>query len=58
VKPVRRLIGTATGWGGNQESVARYLNVTQTLNDGKTIHRLHVPADVPVSLESTVCERV
>ena len=48
VNPVRHLIGTAIGWGGNPESVARYLNVTPTLNDGKTIYKLHVPPDVPV----------
>jgi hypothetical protein len=48
VNPVRHLIATATGWGGNPESVARYLNVTPKLNDGKTVHKLHVPADVPV----------
>src|SRR5262249_17923259 len=35
--------------GGNPESVARYLNVTPKLNDGKTIYKLHVPADVPVN---------
>ncbi len=48
VDPVRHLIGTAIGWGGNPESVAMYNNVTPSGNDGKTIYRLHVPADVLV----------
>lgn len=48
VDPIRHLIGTASGWGGNPESVAKYLNVTPDRNDGRTIYRLEVPADVPV----------
>lgn len=48
VDPVRHLIGTAVGWGGNPETVTTYLNVTPPKNDGRTIHRLTVPADVPV----------
>ena len=47
VDPVRHLIGTAIGWGGNPEKDATYLMVTPPLNDGTTIHRL-VVADVPV----------
>ncbi len=47
VDPVRHLIGTALGWGGNPEKDATYLNVTPALNDGKTVHRL-VVNDVPV----------
>ena len=47
VDPVRHLIGTALGWGGNPEKEATYLNVTPTRNDGNTIHKLNVK-DVPV----------
>jgi hypothetical protein len=47
VDPVRHLIGTAMGWGGNPEKDAFYLNVTPTKNDGKTIYQLTVK-DVPV----------
>ncbi|MGH8036807.1 MAG: DUF1254 domain-containing protein [Stenotrophomonas sp.] len=47
VDPVRRLIGSASAWGGNPDADAMYLNVTPSKNDGKTVYRLHV-ADVPV----------
>jgi len=47
VDPVRHLIGTATGWGGNPEREAMYINVTPPRNDGETIYRLTV-AGVPV----------
>jgi hypothetical protein len=47
VDPVRYLIGSAVGWGGNPEKDATYLNVTPRQNDGKTVHRLTVK-DVPV----------
>jgi hypothetical protein len=47
VEPVRRLIGSATAWGGNPETEATYLNVTPAQNDGKIVHRLTVK-DVPV----------
>ena len=47
VDPIRHLIGTATGWGGNPDKDATYLNVTPTKNDGKTVYRLTVK-DVPV----------
>ncbi|MCX5578575.1 DUF1254 domain-containing protein [Kaistia terrae] len=47
VDPVRRLIGSASAWGGNPETEAIYLNVTPTANDGKTIYKLDV-RDVPV----------
>jgi hypothetical protein len=47
VDPVRHLIGTATGWGGNPEQDATYLTVTPKRNDGTTVHRLTV-GDVPV----------
>ena len=34
VDPVRRLIGTASAWGGNPEKYAIYLNVDAAKNDG------------------------
>jgi hypothetical protein len=45
--PVRRLIGSASAWGGNPERDAFYLNVNPIDNDGHTVHRLTV-GDVPV----------
>jgi hypothetical protein len=47
VDPVRHLIGTAMGFGGNPERDALYLNVTPSRNDGATVYRLSVK-DVPV----------
>jgi hypothetical protein len=47
VDPVRHLIGTAMGWGGNPEKDATYLNVTPSKNDGKTVYKLNVK-NVPV----------
>lgn len=47
VDPIRHLIGTALGWGGNPEKDATYLNVTPTGNDGTQVYKLHV-TDVPV----------
>ncbi|MGY4572734.1 hypothetical protein ACVWY5_005804 [Bradyrhizobium sp. USDA 3256] len=47
VDPVRHLIGTAAGWGGNPDKDATYLSVTPTKNDGTTIYKLTV-RDVPV----------
>ena len=47
VDPIRHLIGTAAGWGGNQDKDAVYLNVTPDMNDGATVYTLHVGA-VPV----------
>jgi hypothetical protein len=47
VDPVRHLIGTAMGFGGNPEKDALYLNVTPSRNDGKSVYRLTVK-DVPV----------
>lgn len=48
VDPVRHLIGTAVGWGGNPESAALYISVTPSKNDGRNAYRLTVPKDVPV----------
>jgi hypothetical protein len=47
VDPVRHLIATASGWGGNPDNEAIYLNITPKRNDGKTIYRL-AAKDVPV----------
>jgi hypothetical protein len=47
VDPVRHLIGTAVGWGGNPEHDATYFSVTPARNDGQTVYRLRVP-EVPV----------
>jgi hypothetical protein len=48
VDPVRHLIGTAAGWGGNPDKDATYLSVTPAKNDGSTIYKLQVPGNVPV----------
>lgn len=47
VDPVRHLIGSATGWGGNAEKDAMYVTVVPNRNDGKTVYRV-VVRDVPV----------
>lgn len=47
VDPVRRLIGSASAWGGNPEKEALYLNVVPSENDGKAVYRLSAK-DVPV----------
>jgi hypothetical protein len=47
VDPIRHLIGSALGWGGNPDKDAIYLNVTVPNNDGKTVYSL-VVRDVPV----------
>jgi hypothetical protein len=47
VDPVRRLIGTASAWGGFPDADALALNVTPDRNDGKTVYRLAL-RDVPV----------
>ncbi len=47
VDPVRHLIGTAAGWGGNPDKDAMYLNITPPVNDGETAYQL-VVKDVPV----------
>ncbi|MGL3210225.1 DUF1254 domain-containing protein [Bradyrhizobium sp. BR 1433] len=47
VDPVRHLIGTAAGWGGNPDKDATYLSVTPAKNDGTTVYKLTV-RDVPV----------
>ncbi|OYW57191.1 MAG: hypothetical protein B7Y80_12810 [Hyphomicrobium sp. 32-62-53] len=47
VDPVRHLVGTAAGWGGNPEEDAKYLTIVPKANDGATAHVLKVQ-DVPV----------
>lgn len=47
VDPIRHLIGSALGWGGNPDRDAIYLNVSVPENDGKTVYKL-VVRDVPV----------
>jgi hypothetical protein len=47
VDPIRHLIGTARGWGGNREKDALYLSATPEHNDGSTPYVLCVK-DVPV----------
>jgi len=47
VDPVRHLIGTAGGFGGNRESDAIYLNFNPKKNDGTTPYVLKLK-DVPV----------
>jgi len=47
VDPVRHLIGTAAGFGGNPESDAVYVNAFPAKNDGVTAYVLKVK-DVPV----------
>jgi len=47
VDPVRHLIGTAAGWGGNPDKDATYLSFTPVRNDSRTVYRLEVK-DVPV----------
>lgn len=48
VDPIRHLIGTARGWGGNREEDAFYAATTPELNDGKTAYVLRIK-DVPVN---------
>lgn len=47
VDPVRFLIGTAIGWGGNPDKDAIYLARTEPENNGSTAYRLKV-GNVPV----------
>lgn len=47
VDPIRHLLGTAGGWGGNPDKDAKYLNVTPARNDGTTVYKLNVKS-VPV----------
>nr|WP_256435184.1 DUF1214 domain-containing protein [Agrobacterium sp. CGMCC 11546] len=48
VDPVRFLLGAASGWGGNPDKDAIYLNIFPKQNDGKTVYKL-MAKDVPVN---------
>jgi len=48
VNPIKHLIGTAAGWGGNPDKDATYIGANVPKNDGTTVYRLHVK-DVPVN---------
>src|SRR6476659_2013776 len=48
VDPIRHLISSATGWGGNAPEDAFYLTVVPPENDGQTVHRLTIKGEVPV----------
>lgn len=47
VDPIKHLVATAVGWGGNREQDAIYLNVTPKENNGRQAYVLSVK-DVPV----------
>ena len=47
VDPIKHLIGTAVGWGGNPAKDAIYVGGNPARNDGTTVHRFTVK-DVPV----------
>jgi hypothetical protein len=48
IDPVRHLIGTAAGWGGNPDKDASYVSFDPPKNDGNTVYKLTVPGNVPV----------
>jgi hypothetical protein len=48
VDPVRHLLGTAAGWGGNPDKDAVYLGMNPAKNDGTTVYKVAVK-DVPVN---------
>jgi hypothetical protein len=47
VDPIKHLIGTAVGWGGNPERDATYIGVRVPKDDGTTVYKLRV-TEVPV----------
>ena len=47
VDPIKHLIGTAAGWGGNPDKDATYIGAAVPKNDGNTVYKLTVK-DVPV----------
>jgi hypothetical protein len=47
VDPIKHLIGTAAGWGGNPDKDATYIGGAVPTNDGKGVYKLRVK-DVPV----------
>jgi hypothetical protein len=48
VDPIPHLIATAAGWGGNPDKDATYIGGAPARNDGMSVYRLNVPANVPV----------
>ena len=48
VDPIKHLIGTAAGWGGNPDKDATYISGAVPNNDGKTVYKLRVK-NVPVN---------
>jgi hypothetical protein len=48
VDPIRHMIGTAAGWGGNPDKDASYLSFDPSKNDGHAVYKLTVPGNVPV----------
>jgi hypothetical protein len=48
VDPIKHLLGTAAGWGGNPDKDAAYFSFAPAKNDGATVYRLKVPGNVPV----------
>lgn len=48
VNPIHHLIGTASGWGANPDTDAAYSRGMPAKNDGKTVYKMKVPAQVPV----------
>jgi hypothetical protein len=47
VDPIKHLIGTAAGWGGNPDKDATYIGAAVPKNDGRSAYKLRV-RDVPV----------
>lgn len=47
VDPVRHLLGTAAGWGGNPDKDAVYVGMNPAKNDGTTVYKVTVK-EVPV----------
>jgi hypothetical protein len=47
VDPIKHLIGTAAGWGGNPDKDATYISGAAPKNDGTGVYKLRVK-DVPV----------
>lgn len=48
VDPIKHLIGTAAGWGGNPDKDATYISGAVPKNDGETVYTLRVK-EVPVN---------
>jgi hypothetical protein len=48
VDPIKHLIATAAGWGGNPDKDASYGTCSAPDADGKSVYKLTVPKDIPV----------